>query len=86
MIFIKKKLIWDTFKNIINDVNEFKNLNTALYSLENIYVQNEFKWIVDYSLRQNIKLFKTDNLSEINNKTVLLIIGTLLTQIKLQVN
>ena len=64
-----------TFIDIINDVNEFKNLNTALYSLEDIYVQNEFKWIIDYSLRQNIKLLKTDNLSEINNKTVLLIIG-----------
>ena len=71
----QKEIDDDTFKNIINDVNEFKNLNTALYSLENIYVQNEFKWIVDYSLRQNIKLIKTDNLNKINNKTVLLIIG-----------
>ena len=64
--------IWS---RILNDVNEFKNLNTAIYSLEDIYVQNEFKWIIDYSLRQDIKLLKTDNLSEINNKTVLLIIG-----------
>ena len=38
----QKEIDDDTFKNIINDVNEFKNLNTALYSLENIYVQNEF--------------------------------------------
>ena len=71
----QKEIDMDVFINIIDEVNEFKNLNTALYSLENIYVQNEFKWIADYSLRQNIKLLKTDNLSKINNKTVLLIIG-----------
>ena len=64
----QKEIDVGTFIDIINDVNEFKDLKTALYSLEDIYVQNEFKWIIDYSLRQNIKLLKTDNLCEINNK------------------
>tara|TARA_B100000941_G_scaffold87031_1_gene60154 strand:+ start:3133 stop:3939 length:807 start_codon:yes stop_codon:yes gene_type:complete len=71
----EKEIDIDTFVKITNEIAEFKNLNIALYSLKDIYVQNEFKWITDYSSRQNIKLFKKDNLNLINKKTVLLIIG-----------
>ena len=50
-------------------------INIAIYCNDEVYVNKRFKWIEDYCKRQKIKLFESNNLSEINNKIVVLLVG-----------
>ena len=72
----------DIYRHEINNeaVNQIiKNLdpaiNIAIYSNDEVYVNKRFKWIEDYCERQKIKLFESNNLSKINNKIVVLLVG-----------
>ncbi len=52
------------------------NINIALYSNDQIYVINKFKWIEDYCERQEIKLNLVDDLISIPDKIVILLVGS----------
>ena len=65
------------YKDILNYVKKIKNLNLAVYSMKDIYVEKKFKWIEDYSKRQGINIFKTNDLNSIKYKTVMLLIGSI---------
>ena len=66
-----------TYENIIEYAKKQEDLNTAVYCLEKIFIEDEFKWINDYCERQGIELIKIKNLKSIENRTVILLIGSI---------
>ena len=64
------------YKDILNYVKKIKELNLAVYSMEDIYVEKKFKWIEDYCERQSINIYKTNDLNSIKFRTVMLLIGS----------
>ena len=73
----KQEIEKKTYENIIKDVKKRKDLNIAVYCLEKIFIEDEFRWISDYCNRQRIELLKIENLKSIENRTVILLIGSI---------